>query len=98
MNEKAKSESLSPPRRIEIPLKRKPIKREILRGLLTGVGTAILAGGAIFTLMVASTTSTRGSTRSAKLRWQQRQAEIDQAIAQENQSAAEKAQAHDGNT
>ena len=92
------NESSPKPGRVEIPLRPKSIKREILRGLLTGVGTAVLAGGAIFTLMVASTTSTRGSTRSAKLRWQERQAEIDAAIAQENQSAAEVTKAHDGNS
>jgi hypothetical protein len=42
----------------------------------------VLAGGAFALLVGSQTTSTRGSTRSCELKWEQRQAEIDAAVAE----------------
>src|SRR5687768_6680652 len=93
MNEQSEQASSNlPPDRPK--LKPHSATREMLRGVLSGVGTAIVAGGAIFALLTVQPSTSRGSTRSAKLRWQERQAQIDQAIAQQQQAATQKPDGH----
>jgi hypothetical protein len=51
--------------------------------LLTGLGTGTVVVGGLFLAAVATTGSTCGATRSTKLDWETRQAEIAQAVQQD---------------
>jgi hypothetical protein len=51
---------------------------------VTGVGF-VAAGGALLLLMGVSTSTCAGATRSSRLKWQERQAEID-ATQQQSES------------
>src|SRR4051812_23492802 len=45
------------------------------------LGTAVVAGGATLTMISATAQPLLGATKSCKLNWEQRSAEIDQAVA-----------------
>ena len=47
--------------------------------LVKGVALLAVGGAALFVLMMSSMQTCRGATRSAKLKWQERQAAIDEA-------------------
>ena len=57
-----------------VPVENKPAMSLCAMGLSVAV-----AGGVVFMLISAATTSTTGATRSSELEWQQRQTEIEQA-------------------
>ncbi len=48
---------------------------DVLRGLSV-LGVVLVAGGGLLLPMIASTGSTMGATRSTKIQWEQREAEI----------------------
>jgi hypothetical protein len=50
---------------------------------VTGLGIGVIVLGGLFWAANASTTRTAGATRSARLEWQSRQAQIEQAIQQD---------------
>lgn len=52
-------------------------------GLGAAATIVVVAGGAAFTLMSGQMNACRGATRSSRLVWEERQAEIDAAIAAE---------------
>jgi hypothetical protein len=51
------------------------------------IATGLLLIGGGFILLVPAATTTRGATRSARLQWQERQAEIHRAVAAEAATA-----------
>lgn len=53
------------------------------RALISGAATAFAATGGFICVMSLTVTHTSGATRSTRIRWQQRAAEIDRAIAAE---------------
>ena len=55
-------------------------RNEAAMSVLGGAGIALVAIGGLMVPMFATTTHTMGSTRSAKLQWENRQQEIRQAI------------------
>ena len=60
----------------------KAMKRKFWITLLGSLGTAAVGTGAFGFLMVGGVTaSTRGATRSTRLVWEQRQDQVEQAIA-----------------
>ena len=63
-----------------------PVKvKDPVLSAIAGVGVACVAIGGLMLPMIASTGHTSGATRSAKLRWEYRQRQIEQAT-QEDQS------------
>lgn len=50
-------------------------------GAIAAVGITLVVGGGLLLPLVASTSRTCGATRSAKVKWEQRQHEIEQARA-----------------
>ncbi len=65
----------------------KPVEKEddVLRALAV-VGVVLVAGGGLLLPLTASTGATSGATRSAKIQWEQREAEVRQAMAQDDAS------------
>ena len=62
----------------------KPVAKDddVLRSLSVA-GVVLVAAGGLLLPMMASTGSCQGATRSAKVQWQQRQAEIRRAISED---------------
>ena len=53
------------------------------------LGLLVATGGTLLMLMSASAGATRGATRHCKLKWQERQREVAEAIAREDQQSSE---------
>ena len=68
-----------------------PSKAEQARpaGPMTCLLTVIAGSGALLTMCAMTESRTAGATRSAQIEWQQRQAQIEQAIAEEKAAAVE---------
>ena len=66
----------------------KPIEKDdnVLRGLSV-LGVVLVAGGGLLLPLMASTGATAGATRSTKIQWEQRRAEIRRAAAEDQSSA-----------
>ena len=61
--------------------KPKPALFKPLWPMVTGlIGTAVVAGGSFFGLVRARPTATLGGTRTCRLKWEERQREIQQAV------------------
>ena len=56
-------------------------QKDPVRQLLTGVGIGVVVLGGLLLPATCSTHDTGGANRSAKLRWEERQKQIDQAQA-----------------
>jgi len=65
-------------------------------GLMTSLLTVIAGSGVLLTMCSLTTQSCRGATRSARLEWERRQAQIEQAIAADEALCAEAAEARQG--
>ena len=64
----------------------KPARFKPIWPLVTGlISTAAVAGGSFLGLVGVQRTATLGSTRSARLKWEQRDAETRDVIAQQKQ-------------
>lgn len=50
-------------------------------GLISGIGITLVVAGGLLIPMIGTTGHTCGATRSAKVQWEQRQHEVDQAWA-----------------
>ena len=55
---------------------------DVLRGLSV-LGVVLVAGGGLLLPLLASTGATAGATRSTKIQWEQRQAEIQRVISED---------------
>jgi hypothetical protein len=60
--------------------------------LIRALGIGAIVIGGLYLAATATTTSTIGATRSAKLEWQNRQGQIDQAIQQDAADRADQRQ------
>ncbi len=69
-------------------LEPKPVTGKKLTAATFGVGVALAVGGLLVPAMCAST-GTMGATTSSRMKWEQRQAEIRQAVADADAQVAE---------
>jgi hypothetical protein len=61
----------------------KPVKKDDDIGLLTALGVTVTVFGTLFTVCGLTARPTCGATRSARLQWEERAAQIEQAQAEE---------------
>lgn len=59
---------------------------QMTKGMLVGLTGVVVVGG--FMLIASQSNRSRGGTRSCKLKWEQRAAEISETVASENASRA----------
>jgi len=55
-------------------------KRHLWRTVLGAAGLTVTVGGVAFILLASSMTRTRGATCSARLKWEERRRQVDQAV------------------
>jgi hypothetical protein len=65
-----------------------PVKHKLLQSCVLPTCVGLVIGGCVFLPMITSVNATAGATRSAKLRLQAREQEIEQAIEEEQNSLA----------
>ena len=75
----------------------KPARIKPLWPLVTSiVSTAVVAGGSFLGLVGGVSTGVRGATRSAQLKWEQREREVDDAIARHQTTQSATSERTDG--
>lgn len=71
-----------------LPAPRPMRKRRLWRALLDAAGLTITVGGVVFIVVASSMSRVRGATRSARLKWEERQRQVDQAVRDATDSPA----------
>jgi hypothetical protein len=66
-----------------------PPKDSVVWPFLRATGISLAVGGVCFWLVQANLGQTRGATRSCKLKWEQRQSQVDEAIRADEARSAE---------
>jgi hypothetical protein len=58
-------------------------------GAIAGIGITLVVAGGLLLPALATSRATCGATRSAKVRWEERQQQVDKAIAEQESQAHE---------